>query len=96
MLREVRCVARSRATNHGIAVGGEVHDATFGATTHADDTLTGQQVVDITLAARYFERFGDHAVAVANRVIYLVTGELATPRRSESSRQMTEGPVTSR
>lgn len=53
-----------------------LHDATFGATTAADETLTGQQIVDITLASRYFERFGDHAVAVANRVIYLVTGEL--------------------
>jgi len=36
--------------------------------------LTPQQVVDITLAARYFERFGDHAVSVASRVVYLVTG----------------------
>ena len=53
-----------------------LHGETFDATTAADDLLTGQQVVDITLAARYFERFGDHAVAVANRVIYLVTGEL--------------------
>lgn len=31
--------------------------------------------VDITLLARYYERFADHAVAVAQRVIYLVTGE---------------------
>lgn len=53
-----------------------LHDATFGATTAAKDTLTSQQVVDITLASRYFERFGDHAVAVANRIIYLVTGEM--------------------
>ncbi|HYO86812.1 MAG TPA: phosphate signaling complex protein PhoU [Dermatophilaceae bacterium] len=31
--------------------------------------------VDITLLARYFERFADHAVAVAQRVVFLVTGE---------------------
>jgi phosphate transport system protein len=31
--------------------------------------------VDITLLARYYERFADHAVAVARRVAYLVTGE---------------------
>jgi phosphate transport system protein len=31
--------------------------------------------IDIALAGRYFERFADHAVSVAHRVIYLVTGE---------------------
>ncbi len=31
--------------------------------------------VDITLLGRFFERFADHAVAVARRVIFLVTGE---------------------
>lgn len=31
--------------------------------------------VDITLLGRYYERFADHAVSVAARVVYLVTGE---------------------
>lgn len=31
--------------------------------------------VDVTLASRYFERFGDHGVSVARKVSYLVTGE---------------------
>jgi phosphate transport system protein len=31
--------------------------------------------IDVTLCGRYFERFCDHAVSVARRVIYLVTGE---------------------
>lgn len=31
--------------------------------------------IDIALAGRYFERYADHAVAVARRVVYLVTGE---------------------
>ena len=31
--------------------------------------------VDVTLLARYYERFADHAVSVARRVVYLVTGE---------------------
>ncbi len=31
--------------------------------------------VDITLVGRYYERFADHAVSVARRVIFLVTGE---------------------
>ncbi|GAA2018231.1 phosphate signaling complex protein PhoU [Nakamurella flavida] len=31
--------------------------------------------VDISLLVRFYERFADHAVAVARRVIFLVTGE---------------------
>lgn len=31
--------------------------------------------IDITLAGRYYERYADHAVSVARRVVYLVTGE---------------------
>ncbi len=34
-----------------------------------------QSAVDITLVGRYYERFADHAVSVARRVTYLVTGE---------------------
>lgn len=34
-----------------------------------------ESAVDVTLLGRYYERFADHAVAVARRVIYLVTGE---------------------
>ncbi|MFF3559365.1 phosphate signaling complex protein PhoU [Streptomyces sp. NPDC002574] len=36
-----------------------------------------ETAVDVTLAGRYYERFADHAVSVANRVVYLVTGEHA-------------------
>lgn len=35
-----------------------------------------EPAIDITLLGRYFERFSDHAVAVARRVIYIVTGEM--------------------
>jgi phosphate transport system protein len=34
-----------------------------------------EAAVDLTLLGRYYERFADHAVSVAHRVIYLVTGE---------------------
>lgn len=34
-----------------------------------------ETAIDITLVGRYYERFGDHAVSVARRVVYLVTGE---------------------
>jgi phosphate transport system protein len=32
--------------------------------------------VDVTLLARFYERYADHAVAVARRVVYVVTGEM--------------------
>ena len=39
-----------------------------------------ESAVDVTLAGRYYERFADHAVSVARRVIFLVTGErVVTP-----------------
>jgi phosphate transport system protein len=34
-----------------------------------------EAAVDITLVGRYYERFADHAVSVARRVVYLVTGQ---------------------
>lgn len=37
--------------------------------------LKPAQVADVTLLSRYFERFGDHAVSVSQRVEYLLTGE---------------------
>ena len=44
----------------------------------ADDgqDYTRQEVVDAVLAARFFERIGDHAVSGAKRISYLVTGDL--------------------
>ena len=30
---------------------------------------------DVTLIGRYYERFADHAVSVADRLVFLVTGE---------------------
>lgn len=42
-----------------------------------DDSWHGgiETAIDVTLCGRYYERFCDHAVSVARRVIYLVTGE---------------------
>jgi phosphate transport system protein len=33
-----------------------------------------ESAVDLALLGRYYERIGDHAVSVANRVVYVVTG----------------------
>jgi phosphate transport system protein len=49
------------------------------AWTHGMETA-----IDVTLLGRYYERFADHAVSVANRVIYLVTGERPIPVVSEA------------
>ncbi len=39
-----------------------------------------QTTLDIALLARFFERFGDHAVNVSRRIVYLVTGDLTDGR----------------
>lgn len=36
-----------------------------------------EEVIDVTLVGRHYERFADHAVSVAKRVIYMVTGQQA-------------------
>ena len=35
-----------------------------------------EAAVDIALLGRYYERIADHAVSVANRVVFVVTGEV--------------------
>ena len=35
--------------------------------------------VDITLIGRFYERYADHAVALARRVVYIVTGRMPSP-----------------
>ena len=37
--------------------------------------ITTESAIDLTLLGRYYERFADHAVAVARRVYFLVKGE---------------------
>lgn len=37
-------------------------------------SLTRRQIVDLTLGARFLERFGDHAVSAARRVVFIVEG----------------------
>jgi len=56
----------------------ELHRQLF--TSILDDTWSHgiEPAIDITLAGRYYERFADHAVSVARRVVYLVTGQHVT------------------
>jgi phosphate transport system protein len=34
-----------------------------------------EAAVDVTLLSRFYERFADHAVTIAKRVVYVATGE---------------------
>ena len=38
-------------------------------------TFTAEQVIDMTLLIRFYERIGDHAVSLVRRVGFLVTGD---------------------
>lgn len=72
--------------SHDVTLAGQIeadddqldtlHQRTFAITLADDWEGTTTQTVDVTLLARFYERFGDHAVSVAQRIAYLVTGEL--------------------
>jgi phosphate transport system protein len=53
----------------------DLHRRIFGLI--LEHQLDLETAIDITLVGRYYERFGDHAVSIARRVVYLVTGERA-------------------
>jgi phosphate transport system protein len=53
-----------------------LHRALFTAMLAETWTHGVEAAVDVALLGRYYERFADHAVSVARRVVYLVTGEL--------------------
>ena len=38
-----------------------------------------ESAIDMTLLGRYYERYADHAVAVARRIVFIVTGRLPEP-----------------
>ena len=40
-----------------------------------DEPYAIETAIDVTLLSRYYERYADHAVSVAKRLIFLVTGE---------------------
>jgi phosphate transport system protein len=53
----------------------ELHRALFTALMVGERSYGVESTVDVTLCGRYYERYADHAVSVAKRVVYLVTGE---------------------
>ena len=53
----------------------ELHRQLFALLLDENTSWARSSLLDLTLVGRYYERFADHAVSVARRVIYLVTGE---------------------
>jgi phosphate transport system protein len=52
----------------------ELHRKLFRTMLSSNGQYETEAAIDVTLAGRYYERLADHAVAVARRVTYLVTG----------------------
>jgi len=86
-----RIVAKTGSViaSRDIAIAGELetdddemdglHRTLFRVLLSPDWTLGVEAAVDVTLCSRYYERFADHAVSVARRVIFLVTGDRVYP-----------------
>ena len=81
MVRRVKSIIADRDVEAAIELGrdDEIMDQlrrkSF-AELLGDDWQHGvEAAVDIALLGRYYERIADHAVSVANRVIFVVTGE---------------------
>ncbi|WP_459612641.1 phosphate signaling complex protein PhoU [Corynebacterium urogenitale] len=52
----------------------DLHRHLFTLTTQRDWPHATRAAVDITLLSRYLERYSDHAVSIASRVVYMATG----------------------
>jgi phosphate transport system protein len=81
--RKVGSVIESRDTSLALEVEKDddemdkLHRDLISVLTSAQWTSGVDSAIDLTLLGRYYERFADHAVSVARRVYYLVTGEFA-------------------
>jgi phosphate transport system protein len=88
MVRRVKSIITERDVEAAIALGrdDEIMDQLRRRSFTellSDDWAHGvESAVDIALLGRYYERIADHAVSVANRVVFVVTGE--TPSREDT------------
>ncbi|QGQ20354.1 phosphate signaling complex protein PhoU [Cellulomonas sp. JZ18] len=76
-LLETRDMALAESIEQDDDLLDQLHTDTFTAMLSGSWSYDVQETVDVTLLGRYYERFGDHAVSVARRVVYLVTGDTA-------------------
>jgi phosphate transport system protein len=81
--RKVGSVIETRDTSLALEVEKDddemdkLHRDLISVLTSAQWSSGVDSAIDLTLLGRYYERFADHAVSVARRVYYLVTGEFA-------------------
>ncbi|MDI6910959.1 phosphate signaling complex protein PhoU [Nocardioides sp.] len=76
-----RDVEAARALVHMDEEMDKLRRTTFAEMLSADWSHGVEAAVDVALLGRYYERIADHAVSVANRVVFVVTGE--NPRTLE-------------
>jgi phosphate transport system protein len=72
-------VGRARQLDADDDAMDDLHQHMFGLMMGPGWTHGVTCAVDVTLLARFYERFGDHAVAVARRMVYVVTGRMPNP-----------------
>jgi phosphate transport system protein len=81
MVRRVSKVITDRDVDEALALVREDEEmdqlrrSTFADMLSADWSHGVEAAVDVALLGRYYERIADHAVSVANRVVFVVTGE---------------------
>ncbi|WP_232678233.1 phosphate signaling complex protein PhoU [Nocardioides sp. R-C-SC26] len=81
MVKRVASIITSRDVESAIALGRDDEEMDqLRRTSFAELLAPGwdhgvEAAVDIALLGRYYERIADHAVSVANRVVFVVTGE---------------------
>ena len=60
---------------------------------HDEECLTLQEGVQLALIGRYYERIGDHAVNIGERVRYMVTGWMPEQKGAARAAQRSAGAV---
>lgn len=69
----------------------DIHSHLFTLTTQRDWPHSVREAVDLTLLSRYIERYSDHAVSIASRVVYMITSlrpeQYEEAKRTEAEQQ---------
>ena len=89
-------VARALQINDDDDAIDDIHSHLFTLTTAEDWPHTPAETVDVTLLSRYYERYADHAVAVAARVVYLATGYKQADYLAELDTEERRASITKR